>query len=569
MKRYGNLYHKVYEMDNLRIAHHNASIGKGWYQEVKDVNQNPEEYLEVLQGMLMYYTYETSKYEIFLKKDGIKTRVIYKLPYFPDRICQWAVMQVIEPYLVNHFISDTYSAIPGRGIHLALERIKYALVTDPEGTKYCLKLDVKQFYPSIDHDILKKKFRKMFKDKELLWLLDEIIDSTPIDEGIPIGNYLSQYCGNYYLSDFDHWVKETTFYFNGEVVKVKYYFRYMDDIMILSSSKEFLHHLRRLIAQYLMEELKLRIKETWQVFPVKDRGIDYIGYRIFPDFVLLRKRTVKTMIGVLTKIQERVDAGKELTFHEYCSINSYMGWMLPCDHYRLKLKYIDPLTPAVNEYYTKYLCNKKEGKKIMKQFTNVQSTVAKKQTWSDDYFTYVLLTQTETMLKQGSMGEEAETLGYISSYTQYTHQEFQDLITEELKQRTINSLDQSLDAVKANKIAESKRLLEKYYEDNPLFSKVHKKAGEYYTTTSDKQTYLMSMITLIDQSKALNVKFTPTWNAAGEACEPWTEAELRQLSLEIAQFVYPAVSKQQHYEKTIKEMNDVTEIQALEITYDA
>ena len=565
MKRYGNLYEQICSMDNLIIAHHHASTGKGWYQEVKTVNSNPQEYLDILQGMLENKTYETSDYDIFLRQDGVKVRMIYKLPYFPDRICQWTVMQVIEPYLIKNFIRDTYSAIPGRGIHLALERIKKALVTNPEGTKYCLKMDVKQFYPSINHKILKEKFRKLFKDKDLLWLIDEIIDSTPEDSGIPIGNYLSQYCGNYYLSDFDHWIKETTFVFNGKPVKIKYFFRYMDDMIILSDSKEFLHYLRRLISEYLMTNLRLTLKNTWQVFPVKDRGIDYVGYRIFPEFVLLRKRTVKTMTRALLRMRAKIEDGEALTYHDYCSVNSYLGWMKPCDCHRLKHKYVDPIMPEINKYYYTYLCNhEKEDKRQMKQFINVESTIPKNQTWADEFYTYVLLSQSDTTLQQGT---DDEIPGYISSYIQYTHQEFQDLITKDLKAQTINALDQSLEAVQNNKIAESKRLLEQYYADHPLFSKVHNKKGEYYAVTSKKQNYLMSMIALVDQSKALGVDFTPTWNATGEACEPWTEAQLRQLSLEIAQFVYPAVSLQQSYEKQIKSMENVEEIQALEIVY--
>lgn len=565
MKRYGNLYEQICSMDNLIVAHHHASTGKGWYQEVKTVNSNPQEYLDILQGMLENKTYETSDYDIFLRQDGVKVRMIYKLPYFPDRICQWAVMQVIEPYLIKNFIRDTYSAIPGRGIHLALERIKKALVTDPEGIKYCLKMDVKQFYPSINHKILKEKFRKLFKDKDLLWLIDEIIDSTPEDSGIPIGNYLSQYCGNYYLSDFDHWIKETTFVFNGKPVKIKYFFRYMDDMIILSDSKEFLHYLRRLISEYLMTNLRLTLKNTWQVFPVKDRGIDYVGYRIFPEFVLLRKRTVKTMTRALLRMRAKIEDGEALTYHDYCSVNSYLGWMKPCDCHRLKHKYVDPIMPEINKYYYTYLCNhEKEDKRQMKQFINVESTIPKNQTWADEFYTYVLLSQSDTTLQQGT---DDEIPGYISSYIQYTHQEFQDLITKDLKAQTINALDQSLEAVQNNKIAESKRLLEQYYADHPLFSKVHNKKGEYYAVTSEKQNYLMSMIALVDQSKALGVDFTPTWNATGEACEPWTEAQLRQLSLEIAQFVYPAVSLQQSYEKQIKSMENVEEIQALEIVY--
>ena len=236
------LWEAICDMENLKLAHQNAKKGKGWYAEVKMVDENPEYYLKLLQEMLLNHTYRTSEYTTFIKQDSGKERVIYKLPYFPDRICQWAILQVIEPILIRNFTDDTYSAIPGRGIHQAFTRIKKAVQNDVPGTQYCLKLDAKKYYPSINHNILKDKYRRLFKDNDLLWLLDEIIDSTPGDTGIPIGNYLSQYSGNFYLSSFDHWLKE--------VKGVKYYYRYMDDIVILASSKEYLHQLRKDIAEY-------------------------------------------------------------------------------------------------------------------------------------------------------------------------------------------------------------------------------------------------------------------------------------------------------------------------------
>ena len=107
MKRYGNLYKKICDIDNLRLAHQNARRGKGWYKEVKEVDENLEYYLKLLQGMLVEHTYKTSEYEEFYKDDGNKVRKIYKLPYFPDRICQWAILQVIEPYLLKNFTADT------------------------------------------------------------------------------------------------------------------------------------------------------------------------------------------------------------------------------------------------------------------------------------------------------------------------------------------------------------------------------------------------------------------------------------------------------------------------------
>lgn len=337
-------------MDNLILAHHNAKKGKGWYKEVKMVDEDPEHYLKKLQNMLINKTYQTSEYQTFIKHDSGKDREIFKLPYFPDRICQWAIMQIIEPYLLKHFTKDTYSAIPGRGIHQCLNRLSDAMNKDVPECQYCLKLDGKKFYPSINHTILKGKYRKLFKDPDLLWLIDEIIDSTPGDTGIPIGNYISQYSGNFYLSDFDHWIKE--------VKGVKYYFRYMDDIVIFGSSKEKLHKLKLEIEEYFKTELKLKIKENWQVFPTYKRGVDFVGYRTFMNYKLLRKSTCKQFKRKMTALNKKRLEGKELNYSEWCSINSYKGWLIHCDSYRLSEKYIKPIQAYADDYYLQNIYKK-------------------------------------------------------------------------------------------------------------------------------------------------------------------------------------------------------------------
>lgn len=160
-------------------------------------------------------------------------------------------MNILEPIWVSLFTEDTYSCIKDRGIHKAADKVKKALKEDPEHTTYCLKMDIVKFYPSIDHDILKTILRKKIKDKDLLWLLDVIIDSA---DGVPIGNYLSQYFANIYLAYFDHWIKE--------VKKVRYYFRYADDIVILGDDPKQLHKLRIEIEEYLHDNLKLSLRKV-------------------------------------------------------------------------------------------------------------------------------------------------------------------------------------------------------------------------------------------------------------------------------------------------------------------
>lgn len=341
MKRVGNIYDKIYDINNLRVAHINARKGKGFYREVKQINADTDTYLYKLQDALKNKTYHTSEYEVFERKEGVKVRQIYKLPYFPDRICQWALLQVIEPILMKNLTRDTYSAIPNRGIHGGLKKLRQDIKNDEIGCMYCLKFDIRKYYPSINHEILKKKYAKLIKDKDVLWLINEIIDSTEGDTGIPIGNYLSQWSGNLYLSDFDHFIKEQ--------MKIKYYYRYMDDIVILHSSKEYLHDLRLVICDYL-KTLKLEMKDNWQIFPTYTRGVDFLGYRTFKNYTLLRKSTCNNMKRKLRKINKKGQNGL-INYSEYCAINSYIGWLKWCDSFRLYTKYIKPLKKYASEYW--------------------------------------------------------------------------------------------------------------------------------------------------------------------------------------------------------------------------
>jgi len=326
MKRYGNIYEKIYSYDNLLKAHHNARKGKGFYQEVKKFNSNEDYYIKQIQKMLIDKTYKTSDYTVFTIVDRGKEREIYKLPYFPDRVVQWAIMLQLEPIFLETFIYDSYAAIPNKGMHLASTRLSKWLKYDKENTLYCFKMDIKKFFPNINHDILKQLLRRKIKDEDVLVLLDEIIDST--EKGIPIGNYISQYFANFYLTYFDHWIKEE--------LQIKYYMRYMDDLIILHSSKEHLHQIKQKIEQYLRNELRLTIKENWQVFPVDVRGIDFVGYRHFRNYTLLRKSTYKNFRKNMNKINKK----KRLSDSDICSVRSYEGWLMWCNSYNLREKYI-------------------------------------------------------------------------------------------------------------------------------------------------------------------------------------------------------------------------------------
>jgi len=312
MKRKGNLYEQIYSLENLYLAEKNARKGKKYQKQIIQFSKNRDINISEIHNLLKNEEYKVSKYSVFTIFDK-KEREIFVLPY-KDRIIQHAILNIIKPILDKCFISQTYSCIKNRGIHKALYKLKYYL-KDIENTKYCLFLDIKKYYPNINKYTLKQFLRRKFKDRKLLNLLDTIIDSH--NQGIPIGSFLSQYFGNFYLTYFDHWLKS----------KKLIYLRYMDNIIILHKSKEFLYNLRIEIQTYLFNILDLQLS-TYQIFPVESRGIDFVGYKVYHTHILLRKQIKQNFKIMLQK------------YPNENSISSYKGWISHCNGLNLWQKYI-------------------------------------------------------------------------------------------------------------------------------------------------------------------------------------------------------------------------------------
>lgn len=314
MKRYGNLYAQICDINNLRLAAQNAASGKRRRSEVTAFFARLEENLEQLHRELTEKRYKTSPYDVFVKFEG-KRREIYKLP-FRDRVVHWAIMQVLEPIWTPQFTADTHACIKGRGMHSLLRKLREDLRNDPEGTAYCLKLDIRKFYPSIDHEKMKAVVRRKIKDPEVLWLLDGIIESAP---GVPIGNYISQYFANLYLSELDHLLKE--------VAGVRYYYRYADDMVLLAGDKPTLHGWLVLINDWLNVERHVDLKSNYQVFPVESRGVDFVGYVTFHTHCLARKKNKQGLCRELAKLRKAGVPEAEIML----LTASRAGFMLHCD----------------------------------------------------------------------------------------------------------------------------------------------------------------------------------------------------------------------------------------------
>lgn len=230
MKRVGYIYQDICSIKNIQQAIMNASKGKKNRRVVRNIVEHEEQAANEIRAILLSTSYKPKPYHKFIIKDGPskKERTIYCPAFYPDQIIHWAIMQVIEPIMMKGMYEFSCGSIPGRGIHYGKRYIERWLHRDRKNTKYCLKLDVKKYYPHIDNSVLKAKFREKIKDEEALRLIDTIIDSHA--EGLPIGNYTSQWWANFYLEGLDHYIKEN--------LHIKYYLRYMDDMVLFSSNKK-------------------------------------------------------------------------------------------------------------------------------------------------------------------------------------------------------------------------------------------------------------------------------------------------------------------------------------------
>lgn len=310
MKRKGNLYEQMLSIDNILTAYKAARKGKGYQSGVKNFDKNFEQNIADIYRELVTNSYKISGYRTRTIYER-KPRLIHILP-FRDRVVQHLAMLFLEEIFVSTFTADTYSCIKGKGVHKFSFAIRKAL-KDESGTMFCLKMDVKKFYPSVKTCILKTIIRRKIKDPEMLEFLDGIIDSA---EGLPIGNYLSQYLANFYLTYFDHWIKEQK--------QVKYYFRYCDDIIVLSGSKDYLRRVREGTIKYLKNRLELDIKGNHSIRPVTDKiFIDVAGYKHYRKYTHLRNTIKKAWARKVAKgISEE-------------SMSSYLGWAKHCNSINL------------------------------------------------------------------------------------------------------------------------------------------------------------------------------------------------------------------------------------------
>jgi len=297
VKRYGNLYPQVLAFENLLQAAKQAQKGKRWRADVMRFNDNLEGELFQLQHELETQTYQPGRYHTFEIFEP-KRRVIAAAPY-RDRVVHHALCNVIVPIYDRTFIATSYANRAGYGTHLALRQcIRYA-----RSSRYVLQCDIRQFFPSVDIDILKQQLRRKVKCERTLWLCDAILDNRPDGErevdyfpgdtlltpaerivGLPIGNLTSQFCANLYLSGFDRFVKET--------LRVRKYCRYVDDFLLFGDDREFLAECRVRV-EACLSELRLRIHPIKSQLFATQQGVNFVGFRVLGDRVRVRAHNLR------------------------------------------------------------------------------------------------------------------------------------------------------------------------------------------------------------------------------------------------------------------------------------
>ncbi len=339
MKQYYDLYPRVYDFGSRYWAYRNARKGKRNRTEVQRFENLLENNLIQIQNELMWKTYRQGRYREFYVTEP-KRRLIMALP-FRDRVVQWSIYMTLNPILERKYIYDSYACRVGKGAHKALQRLRYWLAKEPS-LKYVLKLDVHKYFYRVKHDILLGIYGEFLKDDNLMWLLEHIIrandgrlglvdGSTTYNTrtggvGMAVGNLVSQMSANVYLNEVDQFAKHG--------LRIKHYMRYMDDMLVLADNKRYLHEVRREIEEFLLARLALKTNIKTQIRPVT-QGIEWVGFRVWPTHVKMRKSTSKRMKRRLKSLKRKNERG-EVDFETVNqSVQSYFGILKHCDSYRL------------------------------------------------------------------------------------------------------------------------------------------------------------------------------------------------------------------------------------------
>ena len=325
-----NKYYKNLCFEKLMEAHKKAKRGKGLRDEIIKFNLKQEEYIYYLLEVLGNKTYKHGGYQVFYVTEP-KLRKIEKSRYIDRAVHRWLVDNFLEPYFVPSFINTSYACIKGRGMHKACLDVQKAMRSckNKWGTYYILKMDVSKYFENIDKRILISILEKKILDKNVMWLIKEILYSQEKEVGLEIGNYTSQLFANIYLNEVDQYVKKE--------LGIKYYFRYMDDSVLMVSSKEEAKYCLEKIKNFLFLKLGLCLNKKTQIFKSK-QGINFCGYKINENRLKLRDKGKRKLKKKVKKLKSLIKEGKISSVEAKRFLSGHMGYIKIADTWNLENK---------------------------------------------------------------------------------------------------------------------------------------------------------------------------------------------------------------------------------------
>jgi RNA-directed DNA polymerase len=322
-------FEEIISLDNLLLAWQEFIKCKKSKPDVQEFSLNLFDNILELHNRLADRSYRHGGYKSFYINDP-KRRHIHKASV-SDRLLHHAVYRILYPFFERTFIADSYSCRLNKGTHKALNRFRgFAFIESKNNTRTCwvLKIDIRKFFASIDHEILLRILGEYIKDYDLIWLLEQIIGSFNSSNGervgLPLGNLTSQLFANVYLNSFDRWVKHE--------LKIKRYLRYADDMVFLSADEQYLVEILPKIGLFLRGNLKLNLHPNKIIIKSIASGVDFLGWVHFPDHRILRKNARRRMFNRI-KISPNNP-----------TLQSYLGLLSHGNTYKIKSK-------VLNEYW--------------------------------------------------------------------------------------------------------------------------------------------------------------------------------------------------------------------------
>lgn len=321
-----HIYDNIISVENLLISWREFLRGKRKRKDVAEFSLNLIDNILSLHSDLASQTYNHGGYEAFKINDP-KPRDIHKASV-RDRLLHHAIYRILYPYFDGKFIFDSYSCRLGKGTHKAINRFRnFDLKISKNNTRTCwvLKCDIRKFFASIDHEILKNILAKYIEDKNTLWLLTQIIDSFNtegrISVGLPLGNLTSQLLVNVYMNEFDQFVKRE--------LKIKHYIRYADDFVIIHENKKYLEDMISKTSEFLETKLELSLHPDKIFIKTFGSSVDFLGWVNFPHHRILRTSTKK-------RILKNIKPKSKLE-----TIVSYLGLLSHGNTYNLSVKILN------------------------------------------------------------------------------------------------------------------------------------------------------------------------------------------------------------------------------------